>query len=106
MHICNCGHECIVHCLNKCPLCNLREHNDVVHDFIESKGKVLVNELVAYQHRNSSAKEERRITVSQHTQLAISALRGALSNLPVSLILTDEILQHCERELKQQADAS
>ena len=42
---------------------------------------------------------------AQHTQLAISALRAALSSLPVSLLLTDEIIQHCERELKQQAGA-
>jgi hypothetical protein len=39
-----------------CPLCNLREHDNLVHDFIESKGRSLVRELVAYlQHRKTAA---------------------------------------------------
>jgi hypothetical protein len=51
---CNkCG---IVHDNRVCPLCNLREHDNMVHDFIESKGRELVRELVAYlQHRETAA---------------------------------------------------
>ena len=36
--------------INKCPLCNLTEHNNEVHDFIESKGD-LYKELVVYQKK-------------------------------------------------------
>lgn len=105
MHICNCGHECIVHNLKHCPLCNLRKHNDIVHDFIESKGSSLVSELVAYQHRNSSVKEERRITDRQHRQLAIAALWQVLGRQPVGVELTESIMASFESELQQQSGA-
>ena len=36
-----------------CPLCNLTEHNNTVHDFIESQGKDLVKKLVEYQRINA-----------------------------------------------------
>lgn len=46
----------IVYVNHACPLCNLREHDNLVHDFIESKGRGLVRELVAYlEHRETAA---------------------------------------------------
>lgn len=54
MRICQQGHSPIVHIDNRCPLCALTEHNNTVHDFIESKGRGLVGELVAFQHRKTS----------------------------------------------------
>jgi len=64
-----------------CPLCNLREHDNLVHDFIESKGRSLVRELVAYlQHRktaaDSGAGQQFGETPAQHGQLAICAACG------------------------------
>jgi len=47
----------IVYEQKTCPLCNLREHDNQVHDFIESKGRKLVDELVKYQ--NQDQKENR-----------------------------------------------
>jgi hypothetical protein len=44
-------------------------------------------------------------TDNQHTQLAIAALRGALSRLPVNLGMVDQILVAFEEELQQQASA-
>lgn len=43
---------------------------------------------------------ENTLKKRNQAQIAISSLRAALSSLPVSLTLTDEIIQHCERELK------
>ena len=47
MKICKHKHSPIVHELSTCPLCNLRQHNDEVHDFIEKLK--LQYELVHYQ---------------------------------------------------------
>lgn len=49
MKICTWGHSEIIFDKGKCPLCSLIEHNNQVHDFIESKGPELVQELVKYQ---------------------------------------------------------
>lgn len=55
-----------------CPLCNLREHDNLVHDFIESKGRSLVRELVAYlQHRETAAYSGADANGTQHTHAAI-----------------------------------
>lgn len=32
-----------------CPLCQLRKHNNIVHDFIESEEINMVDKLVEYQ---------------------------------------------------------
>ena len=40
-----------------CPLCILREHDNRVHDFIESKGRSLVRELVDYLAYRETAEE-------------------------------------------------
>lgn len=54
MIVCNNKHDPIVYRKNHrgedtgCPLCRLTKHDNQVHDFIESKGKELVKELVAY----------------------------------------------------------
>jgi len=58
MVLCNNNHVEIVHAIGKCPLCQLTEHNNLVHDFIESNGRGLVSELVAYlDSKNSEAVE-------------------------------------------------
>ncbi len=51
MKMCQKGHTQIVHNnIYDCPLCVLIKHNNIVHDFIESKGTELVRELVKYQN--------------------------------------------------------
>ena len=50
MKICNNGHTQIVYStIYSCPLCQLTKHDNTVHDFIESKGQGLIDELVKYQ---------------------------------------------------------
>lgn len=57
MKLCYNGHDRIVHDNpHGCPLCNLRIHNDGVHDFIESKG--LEKELVQFLHDINTEQEE------------------------------------------------
>lgn len=48
MKVCNNGHTEICYTSVNCPLCQLIEHNNRVHDFIELKGKDLVLELVKF----------------------------------------------------------
>ncbi len=51
MKICDKGHSEIVYRGKyNCPLCQLITHNNIVPDFIESKGTELVRELVKYQN--------------------------------------------------------
>ena len=72
MEICRkCG---IVYENRTCPLCNLREHDNLVHDFIESKGRSLVRELVAYlQHRETAADSGAGANNTQHGKCKIRA---------------------------------
>lgn len=44
-------------------------------------------------------------TDKQHTQLAITALRSALSRLPIKLNMVDQILVAFDEELQQQTSA-
>lgn len=55
MYICDNGHSKVVH-ENPyyCPLCHLMVHNIMVHDFTESKGQKLVDELVEYQKNQNT----------------------------------------------------
>ena len=55
MKICNAFHGRIVYEDMFCPLCALIKHNNKVHDFIESKGPELVQELVKYQQESKDA---------------------------------------------------
>lgn len=68
LQICSNGHSTIVHECNRCPLCALTEHNNTVHDFIESNGRGLVSELVAYQHRKAAEQVERPANVTQQVK--------------------------------------
>ena len=53
MKICDNGHDPIVYNTGTyCPLCQMMKHIDQVHDFIESKGDGLVEELVKYQEEH------------------------------------------------------
>jgi hypothetical protein len=58
MVLCNKKHSKIVHNNGTCPLCNLTEHNNLVHDFIESKGRDFVNELVSFLNSKNSELSE------------------------------------------------
>jgi len=68
MRICQHDHSPIVHINNRCPLCVLTEHNNIVHDFIESKGRGLIGELVAFQHRKTSGLEVVQNSTSTNTE--------------------------------------
>lgn len=52
MKTCENKHDMIVYDSDwGCPLCKLTKHNTMVHDFIESKGQPLINDLVAFQNK-------------------------------------------------------
>jgi len=53
MKVCNNNHNEIVYLSANCPLCQLMKHNNKVHDFIESKGKDLVLELVKFMFKEN-----------------------------------------------------
>ena len=77
----------IVYVSVSCPLCNLREHNNEVHNFIESKGQQLIDELVSYQNsrKTSNTKED-----SQNVNQQLKGLIFSLYNRYVeSLKITD-----------------
>lgn len=81
LQICSNGHSTIVHECNRCPLCALTEHNNAVHDFIESKGRGLVSELVAYQHRKAAGQGERPANVTQHTHAGYAQIAAEMSEV-------------------------
>ena len=95
MEMCSNGHGSIVFAdYNHCPLCALTKHNDIVHDFIESKGKDLVRELVAYQHkRNSVNSEDQQIqygeTPRQQLKAAIDLLNRWMDDPEENAVLSD-----------------
>lgn len=94
MQICANKHDPIVHDNKRCPLCSLIVHNYVVHDFIESKGRTLVNELVAYQHkRNSEDLGNQQIqcgeTPRQQLKASIALLNRWMDNPESDSILSD-----------------
>jgi hypothetical protein len=80
----------------------------------DGEGKVLICNSVVLNNGEvellqgvfrASDTKELASTDNQHTQLAIAALRGALSRLPVNLGMVDQILVAFEEELQQQASA-
>jgi hypothetical protein len=94
MQICSNKHDPIVFDHNKCPLCSLTVHTDVVHDFIESKGDALVRELVAFQHkRNSENLGNQQIqcgeTPRQQLKASIALLNRWMDNPESDHILGD-----------------
>ena len=96
LQICSNGHSTIVHECNRCPLCALTEHNNSVHDFIESKGRGLVSELVAYQHRKAAGQGERPANVTQQRQHAMRPVRSHYTcNHPPECINSDGNCCNC-----------
>jgi len=94
-----------------CPLCALRTHDNLVHDFIESKGRPFVSELVAYLNRRETAESIEPAAQSgeapvQHTQLAIPA-RAVVNHWDEfgPEFGFDETVECLRMALKQQAGA-
>lgn len=94
LRICSNKHSTIVHECERCPLCALTEHNNTVHDFIESKGRVLVSELVEYQHRKAAEQGE-----AQNNSVGVVGGQGTANKQSTPLVFGNntKICDKCAR---------